>query len=319
MENTARRWSRRTVLGAAGVAVAGLAVGCGGSGKPGSVLTLPGQLEDDDAGANGGDSAPAATATAPPPTPTPTPVPVPPAGRTTRVLLEGTPAETELVIAHSGVRGPAVMFLGGVHGNEPGGWLAAEEIATWAPAAGSLLVLPHANVRAIASFVRTFDDIGDLNRLYPGAADSEFLMERMAAEIVAVAREHRVELLLDLHESWAFYANRPQNGTAFLGQTVSAGVGPRNPGFVSELVTAVNPGLAVERDLLIPRDGAAFRRDDQAPQATNRGRSSLSLGGHVPGLTPILVEMGQEDQAIERRVELHLAVAESALRITGVM
>jgi len=28
------------------------------------------------------------------------------------------------------------MVLGGVHGNEPGGWLAADEVATWQPAAG---------------------------------------------------------------------------------------------------------------------------------------------------------------------------------------
>lgn len=109
------------------------------------------------------------------------------------------------------------------------------------------------------------------------------------------------------------------NGTAFLGQTVSAGVGPRNPGLVDALVKRVNPGIGVDRDLLIARDGTAFRRDDQAPNAANRGRSSLSLGGHVQGLTPILVEMGQEDQPIARRVELHLAVAEGAATLLGLL
>jgi predicted deacylase len=41
------------------------------------------------------------------------------------------------------------MVLGGVHGNEPGGWFAAETVADWVPASGELLVLPRANITAI--------------------------------------------------------------------------------------------------------------------------------------------------------------------------
>ena len=48
----------------------------------------------------------------------------------------------------------------------------------------------------------------------------------MASEIVAVAREFEVDVLLDLHESWGFFAERSENGTAFLGQTVTRGSGP---------------------------------------------------------------------------------------------
>ncbi|MEJ5222783.1 MAG: hypothetical protein WHT63_12340, partial [Tepidiforma sp.] len=51
----------------------------------------------------------------------------------------------------------------------------------------------------------------------------------------------------------------------------------------------------------------------------NRGRSSLAAGGHVPGLTPILVEMGQLDQPLERRVELHRLAARSALELLGIL
>lgn len=125
-----------------------------------------------------------------------------------RALLAGTASETELVVAHSGVAGPVLMVLGGVHGNEPGGWLAADEVGTWRPAAGSLVVLARANTQAIGGFVRTYEEIGDLNRLYPGNAESQLLMERMAAAIVSLARELRVDVVLDLHESWAFYATR---------------------------------------------------------------------------------------------------------------
>ena len=96
------------------------------------------------------------------------------------MLLAGTPHETPLVIHHSGTHGPTAMVLGGVHGNEPGGWLAGDEVAKWEPAAGTLLVVPRANVTALNAFVRTFEEIGDLNRLYPGNPDSPLMMERMA-------------------------------------------------------------------------------------------------------------------------------------------
>ena len=76
---------------------------------------------------------------------------------------------------------------------------------------------PRANQLATESFVRTTDDLGDLNRLYPG--DPQGLpMARMAFAIVETMRKLRVTTLMDMHESWAFYKGRPQNGTIFLGR-----------------------------------------------------------------------------------------------------
>ena len=226
-----------------------------------------------------------------------------------------------MVVRNSGKVGPATMILGGVHGNEPGGWLAADEVATWTPAIGTLITLPRANVQAIASYVRTFDDIGDLNRLYPGNAESPLLMERMAALILAVCREFEVELLLDMHESWAFYAEYPPNsGTGALGQTITAGPGPQQADFAQRMAAIANQ-QASEREQFIVRDGNQFGRATATPspgqQASTRGRSSLSAGGHVAGLTPILAEMGQTDQPVERRIQLHLIIARAALELQG--
>jgi len=73
-----------------------------------------------------------------------------PKGITERVLLPGTPSAIRLRVMHSGVPGPIVLVLGGVHGDGPGAWAAAEQVATWTPTSGSLLVVPRANVVAIA-------------------------------------------------------------------------------------------------------------------------------------------------------------------------
>jgi hypothetical protein len=293
--------SRRSILLAGAAVLGGLAAGCAGGSKP-----SPAPSSEATTPVSG---TPPVTQLAAPETPTATPSPVPPRGRIERALLAGTALETPVTIVHSGEPGPVLMVLGGVHGNEPGGWLAAEETLGFEPAAGSLLVVPRANVEAISGFVRTTEALGDLNRLYPGSPASDLPMEQMAAEIVALAGDYHADVLLDLHESWAFYATRAQDGTAYLGQTVTGGIGPRNPGFAATLTERANQSITVERDLLIARDGSSFR----SSSGGSRGRSSLSLGGHVPGLTPVLVEMGQEDQAVERRVELHLAVVRTAL------
>ena len=256
--------------------------------------------------------------------PAPTPRPVPPRGRSERALLPGTEWATPLVLTHSGAEGPRVMVLGGVHGNEPGGWLAAEEIATWEPETGSLLVIPRANLLATHALERTLPELGDLNRLYPGWADSILPMARMAAAIVAVAREFEVQLLLDLHESWGFYAERTQDGTAFLGQTVMKGSGPIELAEVRAIVDAVNE-QTTPREQLIVRDRFSFRR--RAPSSGSldplrlhelitlspRGASSLSLGRYVEGLTPVLIEMGQQSQPEARRAELHRLMVRAAL------
>lgn len=307
--NARRRWSRRETLWLGGGAAAALAVGCGGATsdqaqRQALAPQFPGNDEPETPAAD----------VQPSPTPAATP---PPKGREERMLMAGTPSETRLHIASSGLAGPVLMILGGVHGNEPGGWGAADEIATWEPARGRMLVLPHANTQAIALFERTTDALGDLNRLYPGNPESDLPMERMAAEIVGVAREFAADIVLDLHESWAFYVEYPGQGTAALGQTVTWGIGPRNPDFGRALLGRANGQITVERDRLIERDGSRFRRSDgssvNGDTTGTRGRSSLSLGGHVPGCTPILVEMGQMEQPVARRVELHQIVVRAAL------
>ena len=221
------------------------------------------------------------------------------------MLLSGTKWATPLLITHSGQPGPVVFVLGGVHGDEPGAWAAADEIATWTPRIGSLLVLPRANVLAIAANQRTLPELGDLNRLYPGDAKSRTPMSRMADAIVQAAREFRVQVLYDMHESWAFYSERSANGNAFLGQTVSAGFGPESPLAARALVVRANQRIDVRRDRLVARV--------EVPAATAKTTNSLGIGRWVEGLTSLLVEMGQDQQEETRRAELHLLVARTYL------
>jgi hypothetical protein len=211
-----------------------------------------------------------------------------------------------------------VLVLGGVHGNEPGGWFAAEEVADWEPLTGSLLVIPRANRVATRLLERTTSEMGDLNRLYPGSPDG-LPMARMAHAVIEVAREHSVKYVLDMHESWIFFAERGVNGTAYLGQTIAAGQGPEATGLAEMLCERVNEQLGSgSRDRLWTRDQLPLPNSTPVPSNGNPtggrgGTSSLALGRHVEGLTPVLVEMGQYNQSESRRKQLHLMVARALL------
>jgi hypothetical protein len=249
---------------------------------------------------------------APPVLSVPVTPPVIPPGRDSRLLLQGTPWETPLVIAHSGQPGPAVLVLGGVHGNEPGAWMAADQVSQWLPKAGTLLISPRTNTLAIAAGQRTLDSLGDLNRLYPGNPSPKSLpMSRMASVLTDLCADFGVQLLYDMHESWAFFAERgTTNGNAYLGQTVSLGAGNDNT-LHKDLVAKVNPKISAKRDKLNART--------EIPPVGVVATNSLGVGRYVSGITSLLVEMGQDRQDVAKRVDLHVLTARTMLQMKGML
>ena len=314
------RISRRSLLaGLAGLPLGAFTISCSGDG--------PVELPDatDVVRSDGAVVEPAKVA---PPTPTPEPPFIVPAGEERLKLLEGTPYASDVYVFGTGQPGAILMAVGGVHGNEPGGWLAAERVAARIrPSNGALLVLPRANQVAIPLFERTTDALGDLNRLYPGNPEG-LPMERMASAIVDTLKRYHVDIVVDMHESWAFYKDRPQNGTAFLGQTVATY--PSEPGvsLARHTVESVNARILgpqeefffrefPNRALPGPTSTAPFDTSGNPQAAVSGGsRSSLGLLQWVPGITAILVEMGQQ-QTLERRIALHVEVFQQVMREVG--
>jgi hypothetical protein len=273
----------------------------------------------------GASASPTTAAEAPsPPAPTPEPPLVLPAGEGRLLLMAGTVYETPLYVFGSGRPGKTALVLGGVHGNEPGGWLAADRVVQQLrPENGALLVVPRANRVAINLLERTTEALADLNRSYPGFDDGR-PMERMATEIVNAIREFRVDLVHDMHESWAFYKDRTTNGTAFLGETVATN-GEQGATLVKTVIERVNAAVLYEHEKFWFRDfgqpqqsqaGADLPRQADIPPP-GRGTSSLGLNRFFPGLITVLVEMGQQ-QALERRIALHIQVLTEVLRETGI-
>ncbi len=269
-----------------------------------------------------------------PPTMTPTPLPtltptpepfVIPAGQQRIPLMEGTRFETPLYVIGSGLPGQVLMILGGVHGDEPGGWLAAERLLeSMRPSTGAVLIIPRANRLADSAQVRTRPEWGDLNRLYPGSPDGP-PMAQMAWQIIETLREYHVNVVLDMHESWVFFNGRAYNGTAYLGQTVGTSPDDQAQMLARNVVAAVNTRIRHPREEFFDRNNPdnpppQFSGPPPVPNAGQNvpgGTSSLGLGRFVPDLSTLLVEMGQQ-QDLERRIALHVEIANELARELGI-
>jgi predicted deacylase len=134
-----------------------------------------------------------------------------------RSLAAGTAYETPMYVIRSPHPGPVFLLIGGVHGSEIAGWMAAWRFVNREIVAGTLIVIPEANRPAVEQRVRNSPIGGyDLNRVFPATAGSE-PTRLIAREIWRVFTNYRVEWLLDLHEALDFYRNPAANS---VGQTI---------------------------------------------------------------------------------------------------
>ena len=130
-------------------------------------------------------------------------------------LLEGTRYQTPVFHIKGAKEGPAVLIIGGTHGNEPAGFEAAyrllEQYARTPLKRGELFIIPEANKvadrrnsRRIRVPLGVDEEQGNLNRSYPGNSHG-LPLAREAQQITELIRERGIDLVFDLHESPKFH------------------------------------------------------------------------------------------------------------------
>ncbi|MGI6413174.1 MAG: M99 family carboxypeptidase catalytic domain-containing protein [Syntrophomonadaceae bacterium] len=132
------------------------------------------------------------------------------------VLAPGTKWATDLYIIDSGIPGPVVMIVGGVHGSEIAGIRAATKMKDISIERGTLLVLPEANKRAVEVKKRTGPGGSDLNRNFPKTSNSN-PSTTLSRAIYDVVKKYKVDWLMDMHEGFDYYLNP---ATDSVGQTL---------------------------------------------------------------------------------------------------
>lgn len=223
----------------------------------------------------------------------------------TNQILPGTRFATEAYVVNSGKPGPTVMIVGGAHGNEPAGAHAAEVIRHWPLTSGKLVVLPRANVPALAANKRTTPglttNLSNLNRNFPRADKDEPARGELATAIWALALEHKPDWLLDLHEGYDFNALNDKS----VGSSVIVTSDAKGKAAADLMLAAVNATIT-DPNLKFSRRGPPINAS-----------LARAAGEHlkIPGMT---VETTSK-QPLAKRVRQHEIMVHALLHHAGLM
>lgn len=117
-----------------------------------------------------------------------------------KVYFPNTPDELNVYRVYGAQDGKTMMIMGGIQGNEPGGFLTADQYADISLAKGNLIVVPRANFYSIILNHRGPD--GDMNRQF-----GDPVTAKRQKKIVSILKKliRDSDLLLNLHDGSGFY------------------------------------------------------------------------------------------------------------------
>lgn len=105
--------------------------------------------------------------------------------------------------------GPTLLIFGGIHGDEPGGYLAASILVKhYSIQSGNLWVVPNTNKESILHYHRGIN--GDLNRKFSTISHQDPDVETIK-EIKELIMHPQVNLILNLHDGHGFFREKYQN------------------------------------------------------------------------------------------------------------
>jgi predicted deacylase len=205
-------------------------------------------------------------------------------------LNPGTPLATPVTCLSSGTPGPCILIVGGIHGNEPAGVQAAQELAEGLmPQRGRLVVVDVANPLAVAAGMRFISTETDLNRAFSiKGADGN--TGKQAQAFWSLLEKERIDWVIDLHEAGGFF----RRDETEVGQTLIFSPAPAAADLVLTVLDEINcrvgPDLAFTY-LSPPQSGSLVREAWE------------QLG--IPGL---IVETCKQQELTARVAQQHLVV-----------
>lgn len=142
------------------------------------------------------------------------------AQKTHTVFYEGSDNELYVYRVYGKKPGKTLLLIGGIQGDEPGGFLAADLYADFSLEKGNLIVVPRANFLSILQQRRKINE--DMNRKF---ADDNVL--NYEAKVVSVLKQliHESDCLLNLHEGSGFFSKKsesPMRNPLRFGQSIIA-------------------------------------------------------------------------------------------------
>ncbi|MEE8398809.1 MAG: M14/M99 family metallopeptidase, partial [Desulfobacterales bacterium] len=136
------------------------------------------------------------------------------------IFFEGTDHELNVYRIHGEKPGKTLLLIGGIQGDEPGGFLSADQYADISLARGNLIVVPRANFQSIVLKRRKINE--DMNRKFTGEHKSNY-----ETKIVTILKQLVAESdgLLNLHDGSGFFSEKwegPDRNPFRYGQSIIA-------------------------------------------------------------------------------------------------
>lgn len=115
--------------------------------------------------------------------------------------FSGTDYELNVYRIYGRKDGPTMLILGGIQGNEPGGFLSADLYSGLQLAKGNLIVVPRANFKSVVLYDRGPD--GDMNRRFQESRES-LEMDKVVSVVKKLMGQ--ADVFLNLHDGWGFHS-----------------------------------------------------------------------------------------------------------------
>jgi len=231
-------------------------------------------------------------------------------------LMAGTAYQTSVFIFDSEIPGPAVLIIGGTHGDEPAGYEAAlrlvDRFFNEKIKKGKLFILPEANRISVHNYQRRVrvsygwhPEKGNLNRCYPGSAGG-LPMEQLAKQIQDLVVENNISVLIDLHEALNFHLDIEESAEKKgLGQTIIYYPNEASTWIVMNLLSEINKDISDNRQ--------KFSALEQPID-----NSASWWAGKYLDIAGFTFETARKNP-LDLRIEYHLKLVEIALRTEGLL
>lgn len=222
------------------------------------------------------------------------------------IIAEGKPYATPYFVRDTGVAGPAVLVVGGIHGDEPAGAAAADQVRHWPIVRGTLVVVPRANMLALAARKRLTPEepapAANLNRDFPEPGGPETARGALANALWSFVREQKPDWLIDLHEGTDFRAS----GSQSVGSSMIVFPTPQARTAATQMLAAVN-GSITNRE-----------RAYVLLNMPIRGSLARAAGAHL-GAQAMILESSTKGQPLSCRTRQHRILVHALLRHLGMI
>ena len=232
---------------------------------------------------------------------------------TSTLLGRGTHWQTPIYIQDSGVDGPTVIVTGGIHGNEPAGSRAAQQIKHWPIRKGKLIVIPKVNVAALAADKRytpgAEDSLRDLNRNFPFPDIHDSPRGEIATDLWNFLLDQDPDWLFDLHEGYHFNISHqpPPGKDKSVGSTIICDRQKQSGVMTERMLASAND--------LVTRPDRKFLLKERGPKRTTLASAVI----HVLGKPAMILETTHQFQRMPVRTAQHRAMMSTALMQIGML